>query len=227
LRDGGRIDSHKSSPSDQPKHLETESHDQSKIDEQMCLEGVINNFRFDAFFDFDPAIQDELDSTGENEFKYTLFIAEDKLQECPRIFVRIGGVMTSAILDSGCELTLVSEELYNKIKQQGNQYLDLPAQHLTLVSAFNDKSRRIKRQAMIPIEIGTVTIDHVTLICPQLLTQAILGVDLFNCYEAVISFPERCLVMKINDEIVSHRFEDERGATPAEIGSSVPGDIDR
>jgi hypothetical protein len=215
LRDGGRIDSHKSSPSDQPKHLETERQDQIKIDEQMCLEGVINNFRFDAFFDFYPAIQDELDSTGENEFKYTLFIAEDKLQECPRILVRIGGVMTSAILDSGCELTLVSEELYNKIRQQGNQYLDLPAQHLTLLSAFNDKSRRIKRQAMLPIEIGTMTIDHVTLICPQLLTQAVLGVDLFSCYDAVISFPERCLFMKINDEIVSHRFEDERGATPA------------
>jgi hypothetical protein len=64
---------------------------------------------------------------------------------------------------------------------------------------------------MLPIEIGTVTIDHVTLICPQLLTQAIIGVDLFNCYDAVISFPERCVFMKINDEILSHRSEDEWG----------------
>jgi hypothetical protein len=86
LRNGGHTDSPNSIPSDQPIHLETEKQGHIKIDEQTCLEGVINNFRFDAFFDFDPTIGDELDSAGENEVKYTLFIAEDKLQECPRIF---------------------------------------------------------------------------------------------------------------------------------------------
>jgi hypothetical protein len=228
LSTGRRIDSHDCPPSDQPKHLETERSGQTKNDDHICLEDEINNFNFDAFFDFDPAKQeDELDSACDSEVKYTLFIAEDKLKECPRISVRIGDVMTSAVLDLGCELILVSEELYNRIKQQGHQYLELPAQHLALVSAFNDKSIGIKRHAMLPIEIGTVTIDYVNLICPLLLTQVILGVDLFKNYDAFISFPERCLFMKISDELVSHKFEDERETTPAETGSSVSGDIDR
>jgi hypothetical protein len=47
----------------------------------------------------------------------------------------------SAIHDTGCELTLMNENLYEKIKQRGNKYLEHPAQHLTLVSAFNDNSR--------------------------------------------------------------------------------------
>ena len=82
-----------------------------------------------------------------------------------------------AILDTGCELTLMNEDLYERIKQRGNKYLKLPAQHLTLVNAFNDKSRRVKRQIFVPVKLGTVVIDHVFLVSPQLLTSAILGVD--------------------------------------------------
>jgi hypothetical protein len=38
----------------------------------------------------------------------------------------------------------MNENLYEKIKQRGNKYLELPVQHLTLVSALNDKSRWVK-----------------------------------------------------------------------------------
>ena len=57
--------------------------------------------------------------------------------------------------------------------------LELPAQRLTLVSAFDDKSRRVKKQIFVHVKLGTVFIDHAFLVSPQLLTAAILGVDLF------------------------------------------------
>jgi hypothetical protein len=78
------------------------------------------------------------------------------LQECLRITIKIGEEEVSAILDTGCELTFMNENLYEKIKQRGNSYLELPAQHLALVSAFNDKSRRVKRQIFVPLKLGTV-----------------------------------------------------------------------
>jgi hypothetical protein len=67
------------------------------------------------------------------------------LQECSRITIKIEEEEVSAILDTGCELTLKNENLYEKIKQRGNKYLKLPTQHLTLASAFNVKNRRVKR----------------------------------------------------------------------------------
>jgi len=91
----------------------------------------------------------------------------------------MGGEEVSAILDKGCELTVMNEDLYERMKQRGNKYLELPAQHLTLVSAFNDKSRRVKRQIFVPMNLGTVVTDHVFLVSPQLLISAILGVDFF------------------------------------------------
>jgi hypothetical protein len=42
-------------------------------------------------------------------------IYKEKLQECPCIKPKIRDVI-SAITDTGCELTLMNEEVYNKIK---------------------------------------------------------------------------------------------------------------
>ena len=92
-----------------------------------------------VFFKYDvDEIGGEIELKSESESKYGFYIAEEKLHECPRILVRVGGEEVSAILDTGCELTLMNEDLYEKIKQKGKNYLELPAQYLTLVSAFND-----------------------------------------------------------------------------------------
>ena len=137
-------------------------------------EAFVDKFDVGSFFKYDA---DEIELKGEDEAKYTFYIAEEKLHEFPRILVRIGGEEVSAILDTGCELTLRNEDLYERIKQRGNKYLELPAQHLTLVSAFNDKSRRVKRHIFLPVKLGNIAIDHVYLLSPRLLTSAILGVD--------------------------------------------------
>jgi hypothetical protein len=66
-----------------------------------------------------------------------------------------------------------------KYNKEVTNYLELPAQHLTLVSAFNDKSRRVKRQIFLPVNLETLSIDHVFLISLQPLTSAILGIDFY------------------------------------------------
>jgi hypothetical protein len=64
----------------------------------------------------------------------------------------------------------------NKTKR--NKYLELPTQHLTLVSGFND-SRRVKILLFLPVKLGNVSLHHVFLVSPQMLTSAILGIDFF------------------------------------------------
>jgi hypothetical protein len=122
---------------------------------------------------------DENNFETENGGKYTLYITEEKLKECLRITIKIGEVEVSAILNTGCELTIMDKNLYEKIKQRGNKHLELPAQHLTLVSAFNNKNWRVKRKIFLPLKLGAVSTDHVFLVSPQLLTSAILGIDFF------------------------------------------------
>ena len=46
---------------------------------------------------------------------YTLCIAESKRHECPKLKVVIGEEEVLALLDTGCELSILNEQLYNKL----------------------------------------------------------------------------------------------------------------
>jgi hypothetical protein len=171
-------------------------------------EALVRKFNGGVFFKHDAVLDyDEIYFGTESEAKYTYYIAEEKLQDCSRITIKIGEEEVSAFLGTGCELTLMNENLYEKIKQRGNKYLELPAQHLTLVSAFHDKSRRVKRQIFVPVQLGTVVIDHVFLVSPQLLTSTILGVDFFINTSATIDFSERCALFRVNEETTRQLFD--------------------
>ena len=80
-------------------------------------EALVDKFDVGSFFKYDAnEISDEIELKLEDEAKYTLYIAVEKLHECPRILFRIGGEEVSAILDTGRELTLMNEDLFERIK---------------------------------------------------------------------------------------------------------------
>jgi hypothetical protein len=54
---------------------------------------------------------------------------------------------------------------------------ELPTRHVNLLSAFNKKSHRVEQQAMLDVKIGDFKINQIVLLSPQLLTDAILGLD--------------------------------------------------
>ena len=51
----------------------------------------------------------------EEDVSYTLDIAESKRHECRKLKIMMGGEDVSALLDTGCELMIISEQLYNKL----------------------------------------------------------------------------------------------------------------
>ena len=102
---------------------------------------------------------------------YTLFIAEDKLQECPKVKVTTGNEEIASILDTGCEHCLMSQDLYNKLRNNGMRNLELPVQDTKLVRAFNDRARKVKTQAMLTLKFGGIRVDQIFLVAPRLMTQ--------------------------------------------------------
>jgi hypothetical protein len=64
-----------------------------------------------------------------DEGRYTLFIAEDKLQECSKLKVTIGNEEITSILDTDCEVCLMSHDLYNRLRNSGMRNLELPVQN--------------------------------------------------------------------------------------------------
>jgi len=84
-----------------------------------------------------------------DNISYTLYIAERRRRECPKLQIKIAGEEIQALIDKGCEMSILNENLYNKLRQSGLQSLELPTQHVNLVSAFNYKSKRVKKQALL------------------------------------------------------------------------------
>lgn len=138
------------------------------------------------------------DSTVANDSYHLLFISESNRHECPRVKIQIVNQEVSALIDTGCELSLMNEHVFNNLKHHGLEYLELPTQHVNLVSAFNRKSNRVKRQVWLNFKLGGIEIEQIVLLTPQLLTDAILGLDFLMEYLAIINFPEKSMSISAN-----------------------------
>ena len=103
-------------------------------------------------------------------------------------------------------MSILNDGLYNKLRRAGLQCLELPTQNVNLVSAFNNKRKRAKKQALLEVNIGDTKLDQVALLSAQLLTETILGLDFLISYGAEISFPERRIAPRINEEVLSFEF---------------------
>jgi len=105
-----------------------------------------------------------------------------------------------ALIVTGCKLSIMNEDLYNRLRHEWFKCLELPTQHVSLLSAFNKKSNEVKKQAVLDISIGDFRINQIILLSPQLFTDAILGLDFLLDYHAVISFAQRSIILDINGE---------------------------
>ena len=138
---------------------------------------------------------------------------ESKRYECPKLKIMIGGEEVSALLDTGCELSIQNEQLYNKFRPLGLNCPELPTQHLNLVSALNERSKRIRKQALLEIQIDDNKVDQDVLLTSQLLTDAILVLDFLIDHAAELSFPDRKVALKINEKFCKLEFQGVRDAT--------------
>jgi hypothetical protein len=113
----------------------------------------------------------------------------------------------------GCEWSIMNEHLYNRLRHEGLKCCELPTQHVNLLSAFNKKSHRVKKQAMLDVKIGDFKINQIVLLSPQLLTDVILGLDFLTEYNAVINFTERSITLEFNGDSTNVGFIGIKGTT--------------
>jgi predicted aspartyl protease len=157
----------------------------SKIQQQ------IDNFDIGKFYELTVNEGDTDNYEVTDNISYTLYIAESRRHESPKLQIKIAGEEIQALIDTGCEMSILNEGLYTKLRHAGLQCPELPTQHVNLISAFSNRSKRVMKQALLAVNIGNTKLDQVVLLSAQLLTEAILGLDFLINYGAEISFPER------------------------------------
>jgi hypothetical protein len=118
----------------------------------------------------------------------------------------------------------MTKELYHKLRSEGVKGLELGVQNTVLVRAFGSKTKCIRMQAMLPIHIDNIVVDHIFLISPQLLTQALLGVDFCRMNNVIINFLEQCFTVKRDGKVSRHHFAYNNNARPT--STSNPSSVD-
>jgi hypothetical protein len=159
-----------------------------------------------------------------DEILYLFYVNEEKLNSCPRVPICIGNQHIPAVIDTGSQISLLTEERYYKLRSEGMEGLELGVQNAVLGSAFGNKTKRIRVPAMMPIRIDDIVVDHIFLIAPQLLTQAILGVDFCRMNNIIINFPEQCFTMERDGNVSRHHFAYDNNIRSIGIGDFDPAD---
>ena len=131
------------------------------------------------------------------EILYMFYVNKERLNSCPRVPICIGNRHILAVIDTGSQISLLTEELYYKLRREGMEGLELGVQNAVLVSVFGNKTKRIRVQTMMQICIDDIAVDHIFLISPQLLTQALLGVDFCRMNNIIFNFPEQCFTVEM------------------------------
>jgi hypothetical protein len=127
------------------------------------------------------------------------YINEDNVETSPQIRVTIGKEQCKALIDTGCQCSVMSEELYEELKLKGLDSLELPMQNVVLKSAFTGRTKKVRRQALMKLQID-ITTDQIILIVPQLVTPFLLGMDFCTDNGVVINFQNNTLVINASNE---------------------------
>jgi hypothetical protein len=108
---------------------------------------------------------------------YLHFVNQNNLGSSPQVKFILGTQQYSAILDTACEASIISENMYRELKAKGVKSLELPTQNVVLIGAFSRKEERVRKQVYLTLNFGEVSIDHVFLVSEQLMASMLIGYD--------------------------------------------------
>jgi predicted aspartyl protease len=136
----------------------------------------------------------------------TYFINDENMKNCPHIDIKIGHGTVKGVVDTGSEISLITEDLHANLVSQGLETLELKLQRTVPLTAFGGRNRSIKRQAYIPFYVGNDRFEHAFLVSDQLIESLLIGADFLQEYGFVANFKTNCLMYEIEGNIKECRF---------------------
>ena len=70
----------------------------------------------------------------------------NKIPISPHLCIIINNISCWSLLDSGSQVTAISEEFYNKLKSQNNKMLEMPVSNVLVSTAIGKKVQWLKNK---------------------------------------------------------------------------------
>lgn len=103
------------------------------------------------------------------------------------IIVQIYDYEVTGLVDTGSDITCISEEFWKVLKSHYSNIPVMPVKSIQIKTAVGHKSAEIRKMALLPIKFRSISLDIGFLIVPNLTKPFILGIDWMAKNEIVIS----------------------------------------
>lgn len=112
-----------------------------------------------------------------------------------------------ALIDTGSEITCISEEFYDENKAYFKEVMELPVRGVQVMGAIGRKSGRIKKQIFPTMKIGDICVDLNFTVVPGLIKTIIVGTDTLDMWKAKIDYRDRVVIIKQGEKTVRCPFK--------------------
>ena len=109
------------------------------------------------------------------------------MSTCPYIRVCTAGKMYWSLLDSGSQVSGISENLYRQLIKNGDVY-ELPVPNVQVAPAVGKRTVPVKKQILLRLKIGEGFCEHICLVIPFLTTAIILGHEFLGKNDVVLDY---------------------------------------
>ena len=124
----------------------------------------------------------------------------------PRVNVKIGDRQFACILDTGSSANVMSQHVYEQLRNTTGKVITLPTCGLYCSGALGTRRQRIKLQCMIRVEMQGERYDLIFLVVPTLSVDIIIGCEFFFDRKAKLNFGENMLKFVSGDGLASVPF---------------------
>nr|XP_015840034.1 PREDICTED: retrovirus-related Pol polyprotein from transposon 17.6 [Tribolium castaneum] len=125
----------------------------------------------------------------------------------PEIKIQISQQQSvTALLDTGSEVSCISEEVWSKLIETGNKPPTLPVTSIHLRGAIGQRSCQVVIQCYLEIKIDEHLYPVVALVVKNLIKPTILGADWLNEQRAVIDFDNNEILLRNGEKHHSFPF---------------------
>nr|CAH7765237.1 unnamed protein product [Callosobruchus chinensis] len=138
-------------------------------------------------------------------------VSEQSKFKSPILRAKVGSVQSDIIVDSGSEVSAVSEKFFDGIKQYVKVPV-LPVSGLAISPAFGAKRQRIKWQILLSIQLlshQNIDLDVKCLVIPGLNCDILFGCDWLASFKASIDFQSSKASFSYGDEAFTIPFHSE------------------
>lgn len=133
-------------------------------------------------------------------------VETDKSKVMPVLEGCIENVHCSVLIDSGSQLSCISQNFYKILKERNGKLPVLPVSNIVIVGALKGKQQVAKEQILLQFNMQGVVFENVCVVVPGLSKSVILGCDWMIDYKITICFDKLSVKGWFQGKELSLRF---------------------